>query len=182
MGNKARIQRKRILGTAFQRLARKYLTKHGFWPNGPTPKRAWMLAEVERLLGYSVPAGMATVKRIEQALAALGEAVPDEMPVKLPRLRKDGFYNSPAWKRARYAALRKNDGRCELCGASKHDGATLHVDHILPRSKFPKLALEPTNLQVLCEPCNLGKSNTDETDWRPPAEPTNINQRARVRA
>jgi 5-methylcytosine-specific restriction endonuclease McrA len=22
------------------------------------------------------------------------------------------------------------------------------------------------NLQVLCEPCNLGKSNRDETDWR----------------
>jgi 5-methylcytosine-specific restriction endonuclease McrA len=28
------------------------------------------------------------------------------------------------------------------------------------------LALEITNLQVLCADCNIGKSNTDETDWR----------------
>jgi HNH endonuclease len=77
-----------------------------------------------------------------------------------------GFYETPAWRKARYEALRKNDGRCELCGASKHDGAVLHVDHIKPRSRFPDLALVLSNLQVLCDNCNLGKSNTDKTDWR----------------
>jgi 5-methylcytosine-specific restriction endonuclease McrA len=42
----------------------------------------------------------------------------------------------------------------------------MHVDHIKPRSKYPALELAEDNLQVLCELCNIGKSNTNETDWR----------------
>jgi len=54
-----------------------------------------------------------------------------------------------------------------LCGKSKHkDDAILHVDHIKPRSKYPDLALELKNLQVLCEDCNIGKGTWDESDWR----------------
>ena len=41
----------------------------------------------------------------------------------------------------------------------------VHVDHIKPRSKYPKLALVKSNLQVMCEDCNLGKVNTDTIDW-----------------
>ncbi|MFC6439812.1 HNH endonuclease [Bowmanella sp. JS7-9] len=33
----------------------------------------------------------------------------------------------------------------------------LHVDHVKPRAKFPELALDINNLQILCETCNLGK-------------------------
>lgn len=43
----------------------------------------------------------------------------------------------------------------------------MHVDHIKPRSKYPALELVLSNLQVLCEDCNLGKLAHDETDWRP---------------
>lgn len=81
---------------------------------------------------------------------------------KLPDL----FYESREWRELRYSALLRNDGKCELCGAGKHDGIRLHVDHIKPRSLFPDLALSASNLQVLCEDCNLGKSNKDDTDWR----------------
>jgi hypothetical protein len=42
----------------------------------------------------------------------------------------------------------------------------MHVDHIKPRSKYPDLELSRQNLQVLCEDCNLGKSNKYEDDWR----------------
>jgi hypothetical protein len=52
------------------------------------------------------------------------------------------------------------------CGARPTEANPLHVDHIKPRSKFPHLALSLSNLQVLCRQCNLGKSNTDDTDWR----------------
>lgn len=79
---------------------------------------------------------------------------------------RDGFYDSQEWKELRYEVLKERGRRCECCGAGKDDGATVQVDHVKPRSKYPELALEKTNLQVLCEPCNLGKSNTDETDWR----------------
>ncbi len=45
-------------------------------------------------------------------------------------------------------------------------GIPLHVDHIKPRSKYPDLALDINNLQILCESCNLGKGAWDETDFR----------------
>lgn len=78
----------------------------------------------------------------------------------------DGLYVSARWRVARYEALKRADGRCECCGASVPDGVRLHVDHIKPRSRFPKLAFDPSNLQVLCEDCNIGKGDWDATDWR----------------
>jgi 5-methylcytosine-specific restriction endonuclease McrA len=57
------------------------------------------------------------------------------------------------------------------CGASPKDGIRVHVDHIKPRRDFPELALTFDNLQVLCEVCNHGKGNWDQTDWRVPGEP-----------
>lgn len=45
------------------------------------------------------------------------------------------------------------------------------MDHIKPRSKYPHLELVFNNLQILCKNCNQGKSNIDETDWRPRPKP-----------
>lgn len=78
------------------------------------------------------------------------------------------FYKSPEWLRLRYRVIKRYGGECMACGRSKkHEGVTIHVDHIKPRSKFPHLSLVFDNLQILCSDCNLGKSNIDETDWRP---------------
>jgi hypothetical protein len=76
------------------------------------------------------------------------------------------LYESDAWRRLRYTVLREQNGCCQLCGRSRKDGVILHVDHIVPLSKDWSKRLDPTNLQVLCADCNLGKSNTDEIDWR----------------
>lgn len=77
------------------------------------------------------------------------------------------FYISDEWRAVRYQALKSSDGKCQLCGRSKRDhGVILHVDHIKARSKHPELAFDLNNLQILCEDCNLGKSNKDDTDWR----------------
>lgn len=46
---------------------------------------------------------------------------------------------------------------CKECGAKKSDGATLHIDHIIPVSKGGTDTLD--NLQTLCSHCNLNKSN-----------------------
>lgn len=78
------------------------------------------------------------------------------------------FYDRPEWLALRYRVLRKYGFKCQACSASpRDDGAVLHVDHIRPISKFPELALEESNLQVLCADCNLGKSNRYEDDHRP---------------
>ena len=76
------------------------------------------------------------------------------------------FYDSDEWKKARYVALKLHGPKCMCCGASRNDGAVLHVDHIKPRSKYPHLSLDINNLQILCATCNLGKGAWDETDFR----------------
>lgn len=74
-----------------------------------------------------------------------------------------GFYSTWEWKKLRFRVLKKYGAKCMLCGSTEH----IVVDHIKPRSKYPELALDFNNLQVLCNSCNMGKSNTDETDFRP---------------
>lgn len=73
------------------------------------------------------------------------------------------FYSSRQWRELRYEILRAHNGQCMLCGTYQ---GSMHVDHIKPRSKYPHLALDPNNLQVLCAECNLGKSNVYEDDFR----------------
>ena len=90
-------------------------------------------------------------------------------PAKLIKKTKS-FYQSTEWKRLRYKVLCHYEATCMCCGASRISGAEIHVDHILPRSLFPDLALDFNNMQVLCRDCNLAKSNTDSTDWRQPLE------------
>lgn len=90
-----------------------------------------------------------------------------DLPFKLPSIQMNGgFYRSPEWLQLRYWALREYGGKCQCCGSRPSSSYHLHVDHIKPRSRYPWLALEPDNLQVLCSECNLGKSNIDDTDWR----------------
>lgn len=78
----------------------------------------------------------------------------------------DKFYDSQEWREIRYKALRKHAATCCCCGARASDGVRIHVDHIKPRSKYPRLELDIDNLQVLCEDCNFGKSNYYNDDWR----------------
>lgn len=83
------------------------------------------------------------------------------------RQEKDLFYRSSEWRSLRYQVLREQSACCACCGRSPRvHGIVLHVDHILPRSKFPHFALDKSNLQVLCDDCNLAKSNTTFDDWR----------------
>jgi 5-methylcytosine-specific restriction endonuclease McrA len=84
--------------------------------------------------------------------------------------RAKNFYNSPAWRKLRYEVLRERGRRCEVCGRSPPD-VVIHVDHIKPRSKFPELALQRSNCQIMCADCNIGKMNRDDTDWRSEIQP-----------
>lgn len=87
-------------------------------------------------------------------------------PLKDYKKASVAFFEGRAWKELRYKALQVCGGKCQACGASARDGSILHVDHVKPRYKFPKLELELSNLQVLCADCNIGKGAWDETDWR----------------
>lgn len=61
--------------------------------------------------------------------------------------------------RLRALVLMRDGACCRLCGAAPHDGAKLHVDHIVPWSKGGETTIE--NLQILCNVCNIGKSDVE---------------------
>lgn len=65
--------------------------------------------------------------------------------------------------RLRALVLMRDGARCQLCGAIPNDGVRLHVDHVKPWSKGGETVLN--NLQILCDICNIGKSDVaSETD------------------
>lgn len=87
---------------------------------------------------------------------------------RVSRADNSDFYLSREWRELRVRVLEKYECKCMMCGRSpKIHKIVIHVDHIKPRSKYPLLSLEFNNLQLLCEDCNLGKSNKYDTDWRP---------------
>jgi hypothetical protein len=61
----------------------------------------------------------------------------------------------------RFQVLERDGSRCRACGRSPAEDVTLHVDHILPYSLGGLTLLN--NLQTLCAPCNIGKSNRSQT-------------------
>lgn len=99
---------------------------------------------------------------------------PSLTPDKRPRKRgkrqghtRDDFYHSQEWLEIRYFVLSKYGPVCMLCNSTK---GSMHVDHIIPRSKARELEYEVSNLQVLCKACNLGKSSKDDKDFRPKSQ------------
>jgi 5-methylcytosine-specific restriction enzyme A len=71
--------------------------------------------------------------------------------------QKKKFYNSKEWKQLRNSILIEQNFECQKCkelgyvklnDPDKHK--TFDVDHIKEISEFPDLALEPSNMRVLC--------------------------------
>lgn len=64
------------------------------------------------------------------------------------------FLKTSEWKELRQKFLDQSEKVCVYCGEKEN----LQVDHIKPKSKYKELALEWTNLQILCWPCNRTKA------------------------
>jgi hypothetical protein len=90
----------------------------------------------------------------------------DKHKRQAPNPNSDAFLESYEWRKLRMEVLIRDGARCACCGNSRIEGRVMHVDHIKPRKTYPELALDPGNLQVLCDICNHGKGNWDQTDWR----------------
>ncbi len=56
----------------------------------------------------------------------------------------------------RFNILKKFNFTCQYCGR-KAPEVVLHIDHIFPKSKGGRFALD--NLTVACKECNVGKSD-----------------------
>jgi rubredoxin len=77
---------------------------------------------------------------------------PEQKPEPEPEIKR-----KPIKPSLRFEILKRDNYRCQMCGATAKDGATLEIDHIQPVSKGGSNS--PDNLQVLCRDCNAGKSN-----------------------
>ncbi len=82
----------------------------------------------------------------------------DEKSIRI----QNGIYKKPKSQRntipkeLRHGVFKRDNYRCVECGATNKE-KTLHIDHIIPKSKggLDKL----NNLQTLCVECNVAKSN-----------------------
>ncbi|MBL9155068.1 MAG: HNH endonuclease [Verrucomicrobiales bacterium] len=63
----------------------------------------------------------------------------------------------------RFRVLERDGGKCVLCGQGPAMGATLHIDHVTPFSLGGLTTL--SNLQTLCDSCNLGKGNRSKRSF-----------------
>lgn len=81
------------------------------------------------------------------------------------------FLSTYEWAKTRMKVLSLFGNTCMCCGATPQDGVKICVDHIKPRKFFPSLALDPNNLQILCDVCNLGKGNAFVVNWREGKKP-----------
>lgn len=112
-----------------------------------------------------IRAALAPGAELRAALIPSNVVIP--FSVKAPSQAKiTAFYESWEWKRTRYDFLKGKDRRCECCGTSPAHGARMVVDHVKPIRHFWALRLDPKNLQLLCDDCNMGKGSRDMTDWR----------------
>lgn len=66
-----------------------------------------------------------------------------------------------AWRRLRLRVFTRDRFKCRKCGWKDvtRTGKGLHCDHIRPHSKGGRDI--PSNLQTLCQACNLAKGASD---------------------
>jgi hypothetical protein len=70
------------------------------------------------------------------------------------------FYTTPEWRAVRAFVIRRDGRLCRRCSRLIAETRDLTVDHVKPRSRFPELALDVANLQILCRSCNASKGAT----------------------
>ncbi len=99
-----------------------------------------------------------TSKRVDTTLVEL-RAIAKQINAKYePRAQFNRWRDSEEgklWKQEQYQA---QGGCCAICSELiKLRGS--HIDHILPLSRFPDLAVDTQNLRITCPDCNIAKSN-----------------------
>jgi 5-methylcytosine-specific restriction endonuclease McrA len=100
------------------------------------------------------------------ALAEVQKKTPNQIAEDL-RKSGDGFLASTEWKELRHRVLTAYGWTCMCCGAIPKQRRFVNVDHIKPRKRYPELALDFENCQVLCHTCNKRKGNGPSVDYRP---------------
>jgi|SRR3990167_6301904 len=66
------------------------------------------------------------------------------------------YWKGGKWKYIKRLVLIRDNFTCQICGMREDE--IMVVDHIKPKSVFPELELESSNLIVLCPNCHARKT------------------------
>lgn len=77
-------------------------------------------------------------------------------------LLSNEFYKSKKWLKARIIIYKSIGKVCLKCRSVKN----IQIDHIKPKSKYPRETFNLMNLQPLCSVCNKDKSDKEIIDYR----------------
>ena len=128
--------------------------------------RQWVKANIDHIVGANKSENIKSCSVQSAASKPKPTRLDKPKTVRGVNVASDAFLSTFQWRKVRMEALKKYGPRCQCCGATPATGAVMNVDHIKPRKKWPSLALDVNNLQILCHDCNHGKGNWDDTDWR----------------
>lgn len=87
----------------------------------------------------------------------IAQLIPHATNEVKPHPEPEPIKRKPIKPSVRFQILKRDNYRCQMCGVTAKDGATLEIDHIIPVSKGG--TNDADNLQVLCRDCNAGKSD-----------------------
>lgn len=90
---------------------------------------------------------------------------------KQERNNDDPFYKRKyQWGKLRLKIISRDNGFCQRCYYKYGiiNDENLQVHHIKPRSKYPELTFDESNLVTLCKTCNthLGVREELDFDWK----------------
>lgn len=131
---------------------RKYKSLHRFYPYSDKCK----LCDIALIKKKDMAVKIKKPKKIIQPII---------QEIKPKKIKKVEFCKTKPWRLLREKFILKNEKVCCCCKVEV-SGHSLHVDHIKPKSKFPHLALDEDNLQILCKKCNFKKNAHHSEDYR----------------
>ncbi|MEL7140599.1 MAG: HNH endonuclease signature motif containing protein [Cyanobacteria bacterium J06573_11] len=106
----------------------------------------------EALISKLLPA----TKQADQSMEQLKQVADSIHKRYEPRLEFDRWKQTLGGRKWKRSQLKLQQGLCNSCRCRvKLKGS--HIDHIKPLKHYPQLAIDPSNLQILCSDCNLRK-------------------------
>lgn len=109
---------------------------------------------------YSITKILKTIKRMDEGSYFLPKICKSKEKT-VHRKNNTNFYDTEEWQSIRKAVVKLFGAKCMRCNFV----GLVHVDHVKPRSKFPDLELDITNMQILCEKCNNIKGTKHGKMW-----------------
>lgn len=78
------------------------------------------------------------------------------------------FYKSYKWRKFRERIIKRDQEICIRCMITHNyiEKNNLEVHHIKPRSQYPELAFDETNVITLCKSCNTHLGTKGELDFK----------------